>query len=81
MINAKVRAILKHDMTPSLCVGETLEEREADDTEAKVTGQVKAGLARVSKESVAGMVIAYEPIWSIGTGRTASADDAQTVWA
>ena len=64
-------------MTPILCVGETLEEREADETEAKVAGQVEAALAKVSPERVGGMVVAYEPIWAIGTGRTATPDDAQ----
>jgi triosephosphate isomerase len=68
-------------MTPILCVGETLEEREADQAQAKVEGQLKAGLTKVGAEQVAGMVIAYEPIWAIGTGRTASAEDAQTMCA
>ncbi len=68
-------------MVPILCVGETLEEREADSTEAKVTGQVRAGLQGVKADQVAGLVIAYEPIWAIGTGRTATAEDAQTVCA
>jgi triosephosphate isomerase len=77
----KVKAIFQHAMTPILCVGETLEEREADSTEAKVTGQVRAGLAGLSPAQVAAMVVAYEPIWAIGTGRTASADDAQAVCA
>lgn len=78
-VNAKVQAILKWGMTPILCCGETLDERESGSTEAKVTGQVQAGLAGVSGAQVAGMVVAYEPIWAIGTGRTASAEDAQTV--
>jgi triosephosphate isomerase (TIM) len=80
-VNRKVRAILAAGMTPIMCVGETLDEREAGTTEAKVTGQVKAGLADVAAEAVAGMVIAYEPIWAIGTGRTATPDDAQAVCA
>lgn len=78
-VSAKVRAILQWGMTPILCCGETLDEREAGSTEDKVVGQVRAGLAGVSADQVAGMVIAYEPIWAIGTGRTASADDAQAV--
>jgi triosephosphate isomerase (TIM) len=81
MVNAKVKAILQHGMVPILCVGETLDEREAGSTEAKVLGQVRAGLAGVKAEQVAGMVIAYEPIWAIGTGRTATTMDAQTVIA
>ena len=79
LVNAKVHAILKAGMTPILCCGETLDEREAGSTEEKVTGQVQAGLAKVSGAQVAGLVIAYEPIWAIGTGRTASAEDAQAV--
>jgi triosephosphate isomerase len=79
LINAKVRAILVEEMTPILCVGETLEEREAEQAEAKVEAQLKAGLAKVSGEQVASMVIAYEPIWAIGTGKTASAEDAQAM--
>jgi triosephosphate isomerase len=80
-VNAKVRAILRHGMTPILCCGETLEEREAGATEAKVTGQVEAGRRDVAGEVVGEVVIAYEPIWAIGTGRTASSDDAQSVCA
>jgi triosephosphate isomerase (TIM) len=80
-VNRKVKAILAHEMTPIMCCGETLEEREADQTEAKVAGQVRAGLEGVAAEAVAGLVIAYEPIWAIGTGHTASAEDAQAVCA
>ncbi|MEN3271444.1 MAG: triosephosphate isomerase [Actinomycetota bacterium] len=81
MVNKKVKAILKHEMTPILCVGETLDEREAGGTEAKVLGQVKAGLAGVKQEQIDALVVAYEPIWAIGTGRTATSDDAQAVCA
>ena len=80
-VNRKVKAILAQEMTPILCCGETLEEREAGDTENKVTGQVTAGLAGVAADVVAGLVIAYEPIWAIGTGRTATPEDAQAVCA
>ncbi|MGE0881239.1 MAG: triose-phosphate isomerase [Acidimicrobiia bacterium] len=80
-VNNKVKAVLKHGMTPIMCVGETLEEREAGATETKVVGQVKAGLAGVKKDAIAGLVIAYEPIWAIGTGKTATSEDAQTVCA
>jgi triosephosphate isomerase len=79
IVNRKVRAIFQWDMTPILCVGETLDEREAGATEAKVTGQVEAGVAGLSAEQVARLVIAYEPIWAIGTGRTATPEDAQAV--
>jgi triosephosphate isomerase len=81
LVNAKVKAIFKAGMTPIMCCGETLEEREAGDTEAKVTRQVEAGLAGLSAAQVGAMVIAYEPIWAIGTGRTASSEDAQHVCA
>jgi triosephosphate isomerase len=80
-VNAKARAVFKHGMTPILCVGETLEEREAGTTDDKVVGQVTAGLKGLSAEQVARLVIAYEPIWAIGTGRTATAEDAQKVCA
>jgi triosephosphate isomerase len=79
VVNRKALAVLAHGMTPILCVGETLEEREAGSTEAKVVGQVRAGLAGVSPAQVAALVVAYEPIWAIGTGRVASAEDAQEV--
>ena len=79
LVNKKVRAILAHGMTPILCCGETLEEREAGGAEAKVAGQVTAGLAGVKPEQVGAMVIAYEPIWAIGTGKTATAEDAQAM--
>lgn len=77
MVNKKVKAVLEAGMTPIMCVGETLEEREAGDAQDKVRGQVGAGLDGVSDEQVGGMVIAYEPIWAIGTGETATAEDAQ----
>lgn len=80
-VNRKVHAVLRHAMTPILCVGETLEEREAGTTETRVAGQVQAGLAGVGPEPVAAMVVAYEPIWAIGTGRTATPADAQAVCA
>ena len=81
MVARKVAAIAKHGMTPIMCVGESLAEREAGETEAKVLTQVRAGLAGRTAEQVAAMVIAYEPIWAIGTGRTATAQDAQAVCA
>ncbi len=81
MINKKVLAILAAGMLPILCCGETLEEREAGEAESKITRQVTAGMAKVTAEQAADMVIAYEPIWAIGTGRTASAEDAQSMCA
>jgi triosephosphate isomerase len=79
IVNKKVAAIQQHGMTPIFCCGETLDEREAGETEAKVLGQVRAGLEGRKPEQVAALVIAYEPIWAIGTGRTATSDDAQQV--
>ncbi len=78
-VNEKVKAVLAHGMTPILAVGETLEQREAGETEARVETQLRGGLAGVPAEQVAGLVVAYEPIWAIGTGRTASPDDAAAV--
>ncbi len=81
MVNAKVKAIVAAGMTPILCCGETLEEREAGQAESKVQGQVLAGLSGLTAEQVGALVIAYEPIWAIGTGKTATADDAQAMCA
>ncbi|GBG57861.1 triosephosphate isomerase [Sporomusaceae bacterium FL31] len=78
-VNHKLKAAFANEITPIFCVGETLEQRESGTTEAVVCDQVRAGLAGLSAEQVASMVIAYEPIWAIGTGRTASADDANAV--
>jgi triosephosphate isomerase len=73
--------VIANGMTPIMCVGETLEEREAGRAVDKCGGQVEAGLAGVSREQVGAMVIAYEPIWAIGTGRTATPGDAQEIIA
>lgn len=75
-VNKKVRAALHHGIVPIICCGETLEEREAGDTVTKVASQIRAALDGFTEEEVAHMVIAYEPIWAIGTGKTATADDA-----
>jgi len=81
MVARKVVAIQEHGMVPIMCVGESLAEREAGETETKVLTQLRAGLAGRSSEQVGALVIAYEPIWAIGTGRTATADDAQAMCA
>ena len=65
MVNKKVAAIQQQGMTPIMCVGETLQEREAGDTESKVIGQVRAGLANRKPAQIASLVIAYEPIWAL----------------
>ncbi|MCG0239415.1 MAG: triose-phosphate isomerase [Firmicutes bacterium] len=79
LVNAKVRAAFRHGLTPILCVGERLEEREAGETEAVVTRQVDRGLEGLSPAEVARLVIAYEPVWAIGTGRAATGEDAAAV--
>ncbi len=80
-VNRKVQAVLRHNMTPILAVGETLEQREAGETTDVVLGQLTAGMAGVSREQAAGLVVAYEPVWAIGTGRVAGPGDAQEVCA
>jgi triosephosphate isomerase (TIM) len=79
MVSKKVRAVFGAGMAPILCVGETLEERDAGRTEDKVVGQIKAALAGVPAEQAGHAVIAYEPIWAIGTGRNADPGDAGEV--
>jgi triosephosphate isomerase len=79
VVNKKVRAVLRHEMSPILCVGETLEERDAGGTETKVAQQIRRGFDSVTPEQAATMVVAYEPIWAIGTGRNADATDAGRV--
>ena len=78
-VNKKVRAVFAHGMTPIICVGETLEERDADGTESKVTQQVRRAFDNVEAERAATAVVAYEPIWAIGTGRNAEPGDAGRV--
>jgi triosephosphate isomerase (TIM) len=78
-VNKKVRSALAHGITPILCVGETLEERDADGTESKVTEQIRRAFDQVEADRAATMVIAYEPIWAIGTGRNAEPGDAGRV--
>ena len=81
IVERTLLAIIRHGMTPILCVGETLAEREAGRTLPKIDGQTRSALQGLSAEQVAALVIAYEPIWAIGTGRVASADDAQEACA
>ncbi len=78
-VNRKARAVLAAGMTPIVAVGETLEQRNSHQTESVVAAQVAAALAGVSSQQVAGLVVAYEPIWAIGTGKVSSPGDAQQV--
>ena len=76
-VNRKVKAAFANDLVPILCCGETDPEREAGETDAKVERQVREGLVGVPVEHAAKIVVAYEPIWAIGTGKTATPEDAQ----
>ncbi|MBA3489897.1 MAG: triose-phosphate isomerase [Longispora sp.] len=79
LVNGKVKAALRHGMTPILCVGEGVEVREAGEQVAFCVAQLVAALKGVSDEQAEKLVVAYEPIWAIGTGRTATPEDAQEV--
>lgn len=75
-VNKKALAVFSHNMTPIICVGETLEEREAGKAESVVGGQVEAALKGFTEDQVKATVIAYEPIWAIGTGKSSTSEDA-----
>lgn len=78
-VNKKLHAALTHGLTPILCVGETLAQNQAGETQAIVSMQVEAALQGLSAEQVQTLVIAYEPIWAIGTGLAATAEQAGTI--
>lgn len=78
-VNRRARAVVSHKMNPIVCVGETLAQHEADETESVVVGQVKRGLVGLPPEAISQAAVAYEPVWAIGTGRNASPDDAGSV--
>ena len=80
-INEKLKSALKHELKPILCIGEKLEERENGTTEKVVKEQLIGGLEGVCEKSVENVVIAYEPVWAIGTGKTATPEQAQEVHA
>jgi triosephosphate isomerase len=76
-VNAKIRKALEHQLIPILCVGETLEERQSGKTREVCETQLKGSLKDIPKEAAGGIVVAYEPVWAIGTGVNASIQDAQ----
>lgn len=78
-VNRKAKAVLASGMTPIVCVGEQLEEREAGRTEEVVRTQVRGSLTGIPAEQLGALVVAYEPVWAIGTGRTARPSDANAV--
>lgn len=80
-VNLKVKAAFSHGLIPIMCVGETLEENEAGKTNEVVSRQVKDGLIGIDAQSMTSLVIAYEPVWAIGTGRAATAEGANAVIA
>ena len=78
-VNRRTKAILANALTPIVCVGETLDQREADQTENVVIEQLRKGLQGLSGDQLGSIVVAYEPVWAIGTGRNATPDDAGAV--
>ena len=79
MINENAKAILAGGLIPIICCGETLEQREAGVTDSHIASQIRAALDGISSEDVAKSVIAYEPIWAIGTGKSCDAEEANRV--
>lgn len=75
-VNKKLKTAFKYEITPILCVGESLQQRELGITEEVLAAQIKQDLVDITKYQIENMVVAYEPIWAIGTGKTATADDA-----
>ncbi|HLQ82843.1 MAG TPA: triose-phosphate isomerase [Pseudogracilibacillus sp.] len=78
-VNKKVQAAFVHNLTPIVCVGESLEQREANETLTHIESQIKLGLAHLTEEQIKETIIAYEPIWAIGTGKTATHEQANEV--
>ena len=80
-VNKNVRAAIDANLHPIVCVGETLEERESSKTDKVVARQIQKGLASIEKEALSQIIVAYEPVWAIGTGKTATPEQAQEVHA
>lgn len=80
-VNNKLKAALAHGLLPIICVGETLEQRENGEAKEVVKNQILKGFSDISNEDIKDIVLAYEPIWAIGTGKTASSDDANDMCA
>ncbi|MBU0745035.1 MAG: triose-phosphate isomerase [Gammaproteobacteria bacterium] len=78
-VNKKIKAALKHGLTPIFCIGETLAEREGDQVETVITTQITGGLVDITQEEITKIVVAYEPVWAIGTGKTATPEQAEEV--
>ncbi len=81
LVNRKIMAALNNHLHPIACIGETLEQRRAEQTEAVLKIQIEKGLAGLSPEQIAGLILAYEPVWAIGTGMTATPKQAQDAHA
>ena len=80
-VNARLKAALKYDLIPIVCVGELLDERESGKTEEVLTRQIRGGFEGISADEMAKTIVAYEPVWAIGTGKTATPDIAQAAHA
>lgn len=75
-VNLKIKSAIQNELKPIVCVGETLEQRESGEAEKIITNQTELALKGISKEKIPGIILAYEPIWAIGTGKTATSEDA-----
>ena len=80
-VNVKARAIIKHGLTAIICIGETLEQRESGELFDVIASQVRGALEEISAEQMSQVILAYEPIWAIGTGKTATSEEAEEVHA
>ncbi|MDR1057521.1 MAG: triose-phosphate isomerase [Coxiellaceae bacterium] len=76
-VNKKIKAALKHNLIPIFCIGETLAEREAEKVEEIITTQLASGLTDITQDAITKIVIAYEPVWAIGTGKTATSEQVE----